>query len=90
MYCNVGDVYPIYRVALSASLSRDKPLRRTPLQLSPLSLSPADAKPVPIKVGPAAAAAAAAAAARHEVQVNQLEDQLAGHQRDLATLRSLL
>ncbi|XP_043229726.1 protein piccolo-like isoform X2 [Amphibalanus amphitrite] len=46
-----------------------------------------DAKPVPIKVGPAAAAAAAAAAARHEVQVNQLEDQLAGHQRDLAAAR---
>ena len=59
---------------------------------SPGSNSPSlplssDAKPVPIKVGPAAAAAAAAAAARHEVQVTQLEDQLAGHQRDLAAAR---
>ena len=38
-------------------------------------------------MAPTAAAAAAAAAARHEVQVTQLEDQLAGQQRDLATAR---
>ena len=42
---------------------------------------------MPVKVGPAAAAAAAAAAARHEVQVTQLEDQLAGNQRDLTAAR---
>lgn len=46
----------------------------------------ADAKPVSLKsTGPSAAAAAAAA--RHEVQVTQLEGQLAAHQRDLQTAR---